>query len=63
MAKKLEVTLRRSLIGKVPQHKKTAKALGLKRPNKSIVVDDTPPIRGMIKSIEYMVSVRELDES
>lgn len=62
MAKKLEVTLRKSLIGKVPKLRSTAKALGLKRPNKSVIVDDTPPIRGMIKTIESMVSVREIEE-
>ncbi len=61
MAANLEITLRRSLIGKVPKHKKTAKALGLSRPNKSVVVQDSPQIRGMIKSIDYMIQVRELD--
>lgn len=62
MARKLEITLTKSIIGKVPKHRKTAKALGLRRPNKKVVVGDSPSIRGMIKSIDYMVSVRELDE-
>ncbi len=61
MARNLEVTLKRSLIGKVPKHRRTAKALGLSRPNKKRVLEDTPQIRGMIKSIDFMVDVRELD--
>jgi len=62
MAKKLEITLTRSKIGKVPKHQRTVKALGLKRLNKSVIVDDNPAIRGMAKEICYMVSVREFEE-
>ncbi|RJP24517.1 MAG: 50S ribosomal protein L30 [Candidatus Omnitrophota bacterium] len=61
MARKLEITLLRSPIGRVPRHKKTVKALGLRRPLKSVVITDSPQVRGMIKSIEFMVSVREVD--
>jgi len=62
MAGKLEITLTKSLIGKVPNHRRTAKALGLRRPNKCVVVGDTPAIRGMIRKIQFMVRVRELAE-
>ncbi|MEW6236946.1 MAG: 50S ribosomal protein L30 [Candidatus Omnitrophota bacterium] len=62
MAKQLEITLVKSLIGKVPKHRRTAKALGLRRPNKSVVAADNPQIRGMVKSIEYMVRVREIND-
>lgn len=62
MAKKLEITLTRSKIGKVPKHQKTVKALGLKRLNKSVIVNDCPAIRGMAKAIDYMVRVRELED-
>jgi large subunit ribosomal protein L30 len=62
MAAKLEITLKKSLIGKVPKHRQTAKALGLRRPNRSVVVGDTPSIRGMVQQIRYMVDVREVEE-
>jgi len=62
MAKQLEITLIKSLIGKVPKHRRTAKALGLRRPNKSVVTPDNPQIRGMVKSIEYMVRIREIND-
>ena len=62
MAKKLEITLTRSLIGKVPKHRKTAKALGLKKMNRPVVVADTPSTRGMVRELDYMVSVREFED-
>lgn len=62
MAKKLEITLTRSLIGKVPKHRKTAKALGLRKLNRPVVVVDSPAVRGMASTIDYLLSVRELED-
>lgn len=62
MAKKLKITLTRSLIGKVPNHQKTAKALGLRKLNKSVIVPDNPATRGMAKEIDFLVSVCELED-
>lgn len=62
MAKKLEIKLTRSLIGKVPKHRLTAKALGLRKMNRPVIVADTPATRGMIHSINYLLSVREIEQ-
>ncbi len=62
MANQFEVTLKRSLIGSFPKHRKTAKALGLRKLHKPILVNDSPQTRGMVKAIEYLVSVRELED-
>ncbi len=56
----LKITLTKSLISEKPSIRKTAIALGLKRPNKSVIRKDTPYIRGMIKKISFMVKVEEL---
>jgi len=56
----LKITLTKSLIGQKPSVKKTAIALGLKRPNKYVIRKDTPHIRGMIRKISFMVKVEEL---
>ncbi len=56
----LKITLTKSLISQKPSIRKTAIALGLKRPNKSVVRKNTPYIRGMIKKISFMVKVEEL---
>ena len=35
-------------------------ALGLIKMNKTVIKNDTPQIRGMIKSIEYLLKVKEM---
>lgn len=62
MTKRLEITLKRSVSGKVPKHQKTAKALGLRHCGNTVVVNDSPQIRGMVRSIGFMVDVRELSD-
>ena len=56
----LKITLTKSLISEKPSIRKTAIALGLKRPNKSVIRKDTPYIRGMIRKISFMIKVEEL---
>ncbi len=56
----LKITLTKSLIGQKPSIKKTAIALGLKRPNKYVIRKDTPYIRGMVRKISFMIKVEEL---
>ncbi|MDE7395830.1 MAG: 50S ribosomal protein L30 [Clostridiales bacterium] len=57
--KKLKVTLVKSTIGCLDKHKKTVQALGLKKIRSSVVVDDTPAMRGMIFVVKHLVSVEE----
>lgn len=61
MAKQLKITLTRSPISRVPKHKKTVKALGLSRPNKFVIHNDCPQIRGMINTVSFMVHVEEIN--
>lgn len=61
MAQSLKITLKRSLIGQVPRNRRTARALGLKKLNKTVVQPDTPPIRGMVRAIRHMVEVEEVN--
>jgi large subunit ribosomal protein L30 len=58
---KLEVTLKKSLIGRRPNQVRTAKALGLKKVNQVVVKEDNDAIRGMIRTIQHMVSVTETE--
>lgn len=57
---KLQITLKKSLIGRKDSHIATAKALGLKTIGKSVEKDETPQIRGMINQISYLVEVKEV---
>ena len=57
MALKLKVTLVRSGTNRPQRHKDTIKGLGLTRLHKSVILNDTPPIRGMIRAVSHMVRV------
>jgi large subunit ribosomal protein L30 len=60
MAKKLKITQTRSIIDQIEPQKRTIKALGLGRPNYSVVKNDTPAIRGMIRKVIHLVRVEEV---
>ncbi len=61
MAKKkqIKVTLVRSPIGFQPKHRACVRGLGLKRMHQTVVLEDTPAVRGMVNRVDYMVRVEE----
>ncbi|MGF1470958.1 MAG: 50S ribosomal protein L30 [Rubrobacteraceae bacterium] len=59
---KLKVTQVKSVIGSLGNHKKTVRALGLKRIRDSRVHQDTPQIRGMVQNVRHLVRVEEVEE-
>jgi large subunit ribosomal protein L30 len=50
----------RSIIDQLESMKRTIKALGLGRPNYSVVKKDTPAIRGMLRKVHHLVTVEEV---
>ena len=57
MAKKLKVTLVKSLIGLSPTQEATVIALGLRHIRQTVEHDDTPTIRGMINAVPFCLEV------
>jgi large subunit ribosomal protein L30 len=57
MALKLKVTLVRSGINRPEEQKATIRGLGLTRMNRSVILNDTPAIRGMIRKVSHLVKV------
>jgi len=55
--KKIKVTLVKSLIGTRPEHRQSVRGLGLRRIRHTIVVPDTPEMRGMIHKVRHLVTV------
>lgn len=55
----VKITLVKSSIGCKPNHKATLKGLGLRRIRHSVVLEDTPCIRGMITTVSYLVKVED----
>lgn len=62
MALKLKVTQVRSGIGRPETQKRTLRGLGLTKLNKSVVLNDTLAIRGMIRKVSHLVTVEPADE-
>jgi large subunit ribosomal protein L30 len=61
MAKQLQITLVRSLIGRDEKQRTTVKTLGLKKTNHTVVHNDNPAIRGMVEKVKHLVKVQEID--
>ncbi len=57
---KVSITLRRSLINRPQNQKRTVKALGLGKIDSSVEKELTPQIEGMIRTVNHLVEVKEL---
>ncbi len=57
---KLKITQTRSTIDRHFTQKRTIIALGLGRIRRTVVHDDTPQIRGMIRAVEHLVEWEEV---
>jgi len=55
----IKVTWKRSAIGFARDQKETLRALGLRRLNQTVVKEDNPSIRGMLRKVEHLVHVEE----
>ena len=58
-AKKIKVTLKKSLIGRIESHRTCARGLGLRHREHTVEVLDTPENRGMINKISYLLEVEQ----
>jgi len=59
--RKIKLTLVRSRYSRLPSHRATLDGLGgLYRINQSVILNDTPAIRGMVNKVAYMVRVEEV---
>ena len=58
---RLKITQVRSTIHRQEPQKRTIQALGLGKLNRTVIHDDTPQIRGMIRAVSHLVTVQEVD--
>jgi large subunit ribosomal protein L30 len=58
---RLKVTQTRSEIGGTSRQRNTLRSLGLKRLRDTVVKEDRPEIRGMIKTVTHLVAVEEVE--
>lgn len=58
---KLQITLKRSLIGRTENQKATVKALGLRKIHQTVVKEDNAAMRGMVEKVKHMIEVKEIE--
>ena len=58
--KQIAVTQIKSSIGRLKKHKSCLAGLGLRRIGHTVVIEDTPAVRGMVQAVEYMLRVEEI---
>lgn len=58
--KKLKITLIKSYIGRPQKQRQILRGMGLGKVNKTVMLKDTPEIRGMINKVSHLVYVEEL---
>jgi large subunit ribosomal protein L30 len=59
--KKLKITLVKSFIGRPEKQRKVLRGMGLEKLNKTVLLGDTPEIRGMAKKVAHLVAVEEIE--
>ena len=57
---KVQITQKRSTIKRPETQQRTIQALGLGRINRTVEVELTPQIAGMIRKVNHLVTVKEL---
>ncbi|HEX2770095.1 MAG TPA: 50S ribosomal protein L30 [Geobacteraceae bacterium] len=59
MSAEFKITLVRSHIGKPANQKAVLQGMGLTRMNKTVILKDTPEVRGMIRKVSHLLKVEE----
>jgi len=60
MANQLQITLKRSLIGRPETQRVTVKTLGLSKLHQTVTHQDNAAIRGMVNKVSHLVEVKEV---
>ena len=58
--KKLKITMVKSYIGRPEKQRQILRGMGLGRLNKTVLLEDTPEVRGMINKVSHLVFMQEV---
>ena len=59
--KKLRIKQIKSYIGKPEKHRKILRGMGLGRLNRTVLLLDTPEIRGMARKVMHLITMEEVE--
>jgi len=57
MAETIKITLVKSGIGRSEKIRQTLRGLGLSKLNKTVELENTPAVRGMIRKVSFLVKI------
>ena len=58
---KIAITWKKSTIGFAARQRRVIESLGLRRLNHTVEHEDTPSVRGMVRKVEHLLEVREVE--
>ena len=58
-SKSVSITLVKSPIGRLKNHKASVAGLGLRKIGQTVEVEDSPAVRGMINQVAYLLKVED----
>ena len=62
MADKLKITLVKSPIGRPEKHRVVLRGMGLTKLNKTVEMNDSPSVRGMVNAVSHLLKVEKIEE-
>ena len=62
MSGKLKITLVKSMIGKPEKQRRILKGMGLTKLNRTVELENTQAIRGMVNAVSHMVVAEEIGD-
>ena len=62
MAAMLKITLVKSMIGRPEKHRKVLRGMGLTKLNKTVELQNTSSIRGMVNAVSHLVKAEEITD-
>lgn len=61
MAGKLKITLVKSMVGRPEKHRKVLRGMGLTKVHRTVELENTPAIRGMVHKVSHLVKAEETE--
>lgn len=59
MSGMLKITLVKSMIGRPEKHRKVLRGMGLTKLNRTVELQDSPSVRGMVQKVSHLVVAEE----
>ena len=64
MSGTLKITLVKSMIGRPEKHRRVLRGMGLTKINRTVELENTASIRGMVNAVSHLITVEEkIDET